>query len=71
MFRQMRTSLALDTRQRTPALLGHLEMTGWGSSGDQRDHRSLLGNWRRIFGSVAFFASTNVQLVIRERSSHL
>lgn len=40
-----------DTRQ---TLWGHLEMTGWGSSGGQRDHRSLLGNGRRIFGSVAF-----------------
>ena len=57
-----------DTRQ---SLWAHLEMTGWGSSGGQRDHRSLLGNGRRIFRSVAFFASTNVQLVIREKSSHL
>ena len=40
-----------DTRQ---SLWAHLEMTGWGSSGGQRDHRSLLGNGRRIFGCVAF-----------------
>ena len=75
MFRQMRTSPALDTGHKAAdtrqTLWGHLEMTGWGSSGGQRDHRSLLGNGRRIFGSVAFFASTNVQLVIREKSSHL